>query len=122
MEKKIVIADDFRSVRAFLRTTLEKKGYTVLEGADGSEALQFFNGANIDLLISDYDMPNMNGAELIREVRKKSKYQDIPIIVLTTNKMEKKADEVKDLKIDAWITKPFDIVTFYGKIAGFLVS
>ena len=61
-KKKIVIVDDFTGVRSIVRETLEKKGYQVLEASNGEEALRFFDGTQVDLLITDFDMPDMNGA------------------------------------------------------------
>ena len=66
--KKIVIVDDFTGVRSIVRETLEKKGFTVLEASSGDEALKFFDGTQVDLLITDFDMPDMNGAQLISKI------------------------------------------------------
>ncbi len=116
MEKRVVIADDFRSIRNVVRKTLEKKGFIVLEAEDGLEALKYFDGSEICLLISDFDMPNMNGAELAVEIRKLEKYKDTPIMMLTSNKRKRKEDEIAGLKIDDWIVKPFDVSNFYNII------
>ncbi len=72
--KRIVIVDDFTGIRKIVRETLVKKGYEVLEASSGDEALKYFNGTQIDLLITDFDMPDMNGAQLIEKVRNMMRY------------------------------------------------
>ena len=68
-QKKIIIVDDFTGVRTIVRESLEKKGFMVLEASSGEEAMKYFDGTQVDLLITDIDMPDMNGAELITKVR-----------------------------------------------------
>ncbi len=116
MEKTVLIVDDFRSVRSIVRKALEKKGLKVLEAEDGQDALKYFDGSHIDLLISDYDMPKLDGAQLIGKVRVMEGYRRLPIIMLTTNKQERKEEETRDLRINGWIVKPFDIVGFYKTV------
>jgi two-component system chemotaxis response regulator CheY len=116
MEKTVVIVDDFRSVRNIVRKALEKKGLKVLEAEDGEDALKYFNGTHIDLLISDYDMPKLDGAQLIGKVRVMEGYRRLPIIMLTTNKKERNEDETRDLRINDWVVKPFDILDFYKSV------
>ena len=116
MTKTVVIVDDFKSIRNVVRKTLERKGFNVLEAIDGEDALKYFDGTEIDLLISDYDMPNLNGAGLVKEVRKNNKYKDIPIFMLTSRKQEQKQHEVEGMNISQWIKKPFDIFSFYKEI------
>jgi two-component system, chemotaxis family, chemotaxis protein CheY len=112
-QKKIVIVDDFTGIRSIVRETLEKKGYIVLEAASGEAALKYFDGTQIDLLITDYDMPDMDGAQLIAKVRNMTRYMFTPIVVLSGIKKERVEDKLTELNIAAYLQKPFEIKHFY---------
>lgn len=115
-QKKIVIVDDFTGIRSIVRETLVKKGYQVLEASSGQEAMKFFDGTQIDLLITDFDMPDMDGAQLSTKVRNMTRYLFTPIIILSGVKKERVEDRLKDLNIAAYIQKPFEITHFYSVI------
>lgn len=115
-EKIIVIVDDFTGIRSIVRETLEKRGFKVLEAANGEEALKYFNGTQIDLLITDFDMPDMNGAQLITKVRDMTRYMFTPIIVLSGVRKERVEEQLSDLNIAAYLQKPFEIKHFYTVI------
>ncbi|MBN2347724.1 MAG: response regulator [Bacteroidales bacterium] len=110
--KRIVIVEDFNTSRQIIKKTLEKKGYKVEEASDGREALKFFDGSPVDLLITDYNMPNMDGAALIEYVRAKNEYKYIPILMLSTETNISKQNRARDAKITAWIRKPFAVDEF----------
>ncbi|WP_224997073.1 response regulator [Cesiribacter sp. SM1] len=112
MSKRIVVAEDFNVSRKVIVSILSKLGHTVLEASNGLEATSFFNGGAIDLLITDYNMPEMNGAELIKQVRASEKYAYIPILLLTTEVNEQKIKMALDENITAWIKKPFQADEF----------
>lgn len=106
--RTIVIADDFPNTRKVIEFTLSKLGdITFLHANDGKEALQFFDGRKIDLLVSDFNMPNLNGAELAKHVRQMNDYEYIPILILSTEKDEEKKKNAKEIGVTAWIKKPF---------------
>lgn len=106
--KTIVIADDFPNTRKVVEFTLNKLGDVVfLHANDGIEALQFFDGRKIDLLVSDYNMPNLDGGQLTKHVRQMKDYECIPILILTTEKDEGKKQSAKEMGITAWVKKPF---------------
>ncbi len=107
MSKTILFVDDSESIREIVQFTLENEGYKVLLGSSGTDALKFLNGANIDLVITDLHMPEMNGIELIREIRKIRHYQRTPILFLTTESQSAKKMEAKDAGATGWIIKPF---------------
>lgn len=115
-QKKIVIVDDFSGIRSIVRETLVKKGYQVLEASSGQEALKFFNGTQIDLLITDFDMPDMNGAQLVAKVRDMTRYLFTPVIILSGVKKERVENKLRDLNIAAYIQKPFEITHFYSVV------
>jgi two-component system chemotaxis response regulator CheY len=112
MTKRIVVAEDFNVSRKIIVSTLAKEGYSVLEAADGTEALNLFDGRAIDLLITDFNMPNMNGAELIQKVRGLNTYQYLPILLLTTEVRQEKIQKAIDGNITAHIKKPFETAEF----------
>ncbi len=107
MSKTILIVDDFKNTRFIISFILKEKGYSVLEAADGIDAIKLFDGRNIDLVITDYNMPKMNGGRLAQEIRKLSKYEFIPILILTTENDPKKREEADKANITAWIKKPY---------------
>jgi len=112
MKKTILIVDDFPNTRFVVRFTLQNKGYSILEASDGREALKFFDGRQIDLVITDFHMPNMNGLDLIKEVRKIAQYQYIPILVLTTETDQKAKDAASTSRVTGWVQKPFKMERF----------
>jgi len=109
MKKRVLIVDDFENTRWIVQQILEKEEeLEVLSAANGKEALQYFNGGAIDLLITDLNMPEMNGIDLVRQVRSRDKYKYIPIIMLTTERNPEKKQMALDIKVTTWIQKPFE--------------
>lgn len=107
MKKTVVVVDDFENTRWVIEFALRRFDCEVLKAENGKEALKFFDGREIDLLITDYNMPVMDGAELVEEVRTMSKYQFIPALMLTTETNEQKKQKAQEVKVTAWIQKPF---------------
>jgi two-component system, chemotaxis family, chemotaxis protein CheY len=116
VKKKIVIVDDFKGIRAIVKEALEKKGYEVLEAENGEQAMKYFNGTQVDLLITDYDMPEMDGAKLIEKLRDSSRYMFTPVIMLSGVRKERIESKISHLNIACFIQKPFDIKHFYTVI------
>lgn len=107
MKKYILIVDDSESIRELVALTLESSGYTVVKGNDGVEALQKLDGREFNLVITDLNMPNMDGLQLIRELRRKDGYTGIPILLLTTESQQSRKEEAKAAGATGWIVKPF---------------
>lgn len=107
MGKKIMTADDSPSVRQMVSFTLEQAGYEVVEAEDGADALEKIKTTPVDMLLTDLNMPNMNGIELIKEVRGLAQYKFMPIILLTTESAGDKKMEGKKAGATGWIVKPF---------------
>lgn len=107
MAKTVLIVDDSESIREVVKFTLDNEGHDVLVGIDGVDALQYFDGREIDLVITDLHMPNLDGIGLIKEVRKKDSYARIPILFLTTESLQQKKIEAKEAGATGWIVKPF---------------
>ena len=84
MKKRIVVVEDFNTSRQIIKKTLEAMGHQVEEANDGREATRFFDGSNIDLVISDYNMPNMDGGALVEYIRSKDQYKYLWFLLLST--------------------------------------
>lgn len=106
MSKRIMTVDDSSSVRQMVSFTLKDAGYEVLEAVDGQDALGKLSG-KVDMIITDLNMPNMDGIELIRQVRTLPDYKFVPIVMLTTESQAGKKQEGKDAGATGWIVKPF---------------
>ena len=107
MNKTIVTVDDSPSVRQMVAFTLQEAGYNVIEACDGKDALLKITDAEINMIITDLNMPNMDGIELIRNVRSNAKFKFLPIIMLTTESQNEKKTEGKNVGATGWIVKPF---------------
>ena len=107
MSKTILTVDDSASIRQMINFTLKDAGYEVIEAIDGKDALAKLNGSSMHMLISDVNMPNMNGIELVRQVRANPAYKFIPIIMLTTESQDSKKQEGKMAGATGWVVKPF---------------
>jgi two-component system, chemotaxis family, chemotaxis protein CheY len=107
MSKKILIVDDSASVRQVVGIALKGAGYQVIEGVDGADALTKLDGQKIHLIISDVNMPRMDGITFVREAKKLPAYKFTPIIMLTTESEEKKKQEGQAAGAKAWVVKPF---------------
>ncbi len=106
VSKTIMTVDDSPSMRMLLRVALTDLGYSVVEAEDGIHALETIEGANPDLLITDINMPRMDGFGLIEELRGQG-CTSLPILVLTTESSDEKKQRARDAGATGWIVKPF---------------
>lgn len=107
MAKLIMVVDDSASVRQVVGIALRGAGYDVIEAADGKDALGKLGGNRVNLIISDVNMPNMDGISFVKEVKKLDAYKFTPIIMLTTEGAEEKKKEGQQAGAKAWVVKPF---------------
>jgi two-component system chemotaxis response regulator CheY len=107
MAKTILIVDDSASVRQVVSIALKGAGYDVQEACDGQDALSKLNGQKVHLIISDVNMPNMDGIALVKAVKQLPNYKFTPIIMLTTESQESKKQEGQAAGAKAWVVKPF---------------
>lgn len=107
MGKTILIVDDSASVRQVVGIALRGAGYEVIEGVDGRDALGKLDGRKVHLIISDVNMPNMDGITFVRETKKLPAYKFTPIIMLTTESEASKKAEGQAAGAKAWVVKPF---------------
>lgn len=121
MGKKILIIDDSVTIRRKVSFTLSKAGYEVLEANDGLEGLARLNEhPNIAVVISDINMPNMNGIEMLDQIRAEGVHGKIPIMVLSTENEPQLISKAKSSGAKVWLVKPFvpeQLVTIVAKLA-----
>ena len=106
MGKTVLTVDDSASVRQMIRFTLSDAGYGVIEAVDGKDALAKLESP-VNLIITDLNMPNLDGLGLIRRVRSNPAWKGVPIIMLTTESQESRKQEGKAAGATGWIVKPF---------------
>lgn len=107
MKKKIMIVDDSSSVRQLVSSTLVDGGYEVTEAVDGQDAMEKFQSQPVDLVVSDLNMPNMDGIELVKQLRALPGQRFLPIIMLTTESQDAKKQEGRAAGASGWLVKPF---------------
>ncbi|TKJ79086.1 two-component system response regulator [Pseudomonas sp. CFBP13509] len=107
MAKNVLVVDDSSSVRQVVGIALKSAGYDVIEASDGKDALAKLTGQKVHLIISDVNMPNMDGITFVKEVKKLANYKFTPIIMLTTESQESKKAEGQAAGAKAWVVKPF---------------
>ena len=106
MSRTIMTVDDSASVRQMVSFTLKNEGHNVIEAVDGKDALTKLVG-KVDMIVTDLNMPNMNGIEFIKNVRAKAEFKFTPIVMLTTESQAEKKAEGKSAGATGWIVKPF---------------
>lgn len=108
MAKTVLTVDDSASMRQLVKLTLSGAGYTVMEASDGADGLERARGTAVDLVVTDLNMPRMDGISMIRELRKLATYKGVPIILLTTESDDDRKKEARAAGATGWITKPFN--------------
>ena len=107
MGKTILTADDSASIRQMVTFTLKGAGYEVVEAVDGQDALSKLESRKVDMVITDLNMPNLDGIGLIKAIRAMPQYRFIPVIMLTTESQADKKQAGKAAGATGWIVKPF---------------
>ena len=107
MAKLIMVVDDSASMRRVVGIALKGAGYDVVEGSDGKDALSKLTGQKVHLIISDVNMPVMDGIAFLKAVKAMSAYKFTPVIMLTTESAEEKKREGQAAGARAWVVKPF---------------
>ena len=106
-KKKILSVDDSASVRQMVTFALENAGYEVVTAVDGRDAMERLKATPVDLIITDLNMPNLDGIELVRQVRAMPRFKFVPIVLLTTESEETRKQEGRAAGATGWIVKPF---------------
>ncbi len=119
---KILVVDDSSTMRRIIKNTLIKIGHTdILEAEDGAKAWKIMQETEgIDILITDWNMPEMNGLELVKHVRAESKYEDMPIIMVTTEGGKTEVITALKAGVNNYIVKPFTPAVLQEKLEAVL--
>lgn len=107
MAKKVLCVDDSASIRQLVGMTLSGAGYAVIEAGDGQDGLGKVQSNDISLVVTDLNMPVMDGLTMIRKLRQLPNCRGVPIVFLTTESSDDKKREAKEAGATGWITKPF---------------
>jgi len=105
--KTILIVDDSFSLRQTISMALKSAGYDVVEAIDGRDALNKLDGRKYNLIISDVNMPNLDGLSFVRELKQNPSYKFTPVLMLTTENGDARKQEGKTIGVRAWLHKPF---------------
>jgi two-component system chemotaxis response regulator CheY len=119
MSKTILAVDDSASIRQMVAFTLKGAGYEVIEAVDGQDALDKANSHKINLVLTDINMPRMDGFQLLESLRKLATYKSIPILMLTTESAGEMKAKGKAAGATGWLVKPFDpksLLEVIGKV------
>jgi len=108
MKKVILVADDSPTIRKFVSFSLTMKGYEVVSACDGMEAIEKLPNTKFDLIITDLNMPNLDGFELIRSIRRSEEYREVPIIILSSLSGSNEIEKGMSIGANSYILKPFD--------------
>jgi two-component system chemotaxis response regulator CheY len=121
VSRAALVVDDSVSMRQMVAFTLREAGFTVLEGGNGREAIEALGNRPVQLVVTDLNMPVMDGLELIRQLRAKPLYKFTPILMLTTESQDAKKQEGRAAGATGWIVKPFDpqkLLAVIAKVVG----
>ena len=125
MSKKIVIADDSKTARFLIRQYLEMAGFyqaEFIEVESGREALDHLKENSVDLVITDYKMPEMDGLDLLRRIKASPKLHDLPVLVITSFANQAKIDELLENGAFAVLQKPLSLAKLHDMVKPFLTS
>jgi two-component system chemotaxis response regulator CheY len=121
MNKRIMTVDDFAGIRHMVSATLQEAGYEVVEAKDGRDALSKLESTQVDMVITDLNMPNLDGIGLVEDMRANMAYKFIPIIMLTTESRDSQKQKCKFAGVTGWLSKPFkpeQLLTTVRKVLG----
>ncbi len=114
---KVLVVDDFATMRRIVKGVLKQIGYTkIVEATDGSVALDALKKEKIGLIVSDWNMPNMTGLELLKAVRGDENFKDLPFIMVTAEGMKENVVEAVKAGVSNYVVKPFTPETFGDKL------
>ncbi len=112
MGKTVVIVDDFKTNTVVMKSALAQNGFKVFEANDPKDAMALFDGRKIDLMITDFKMPGMTGAELTKAVKSNPGYKNMPVLILSSETSEKCKIDARKAGAYGWLSKPFNIERF----------
>lgn len=120
MTHTILVVDDSSTVRKFVSVSLSMQGFRVVTAEDGMDALEKLPKEPVDLIITDLNMPNMDGMELIKTLRTNTTFKDLPIIILTSLKEAALKEESSSMGVISYLNKPFSLEKVQYEVAKYL--
>jgi two-component system, chemotaxis family, chemotaxis protein CheY len=120
MGQEILVVDDSATVRKFVSVSLSMQGFTVVSACDGMDALEKLPSGKFNLVITDLNMPNMDGFGLIRALRENQEYREIPIIILTSLADEANKELGSKLGVQSYLIKPFSLEKIQYEVSKYL--
>jgi len=117
MGMKVLVVDDFATMRKIVRNILKQIGFTnIVEADDGANALQMIKEDKIDFVVTDWNMPNMTGLDLLKNIRATEKAKDTPVLMVTAEGLADNVVDAVKAGVDNYIVKPFTAETVQAKI------
>lgn len=107
MPRTVLVVDDSTTIRQMVSFTLKEAGFSVVEAVDGQDALESLAARRMDLIVTDLNMPRLDGIAFIRALRSRPASRYTPVLMLTTESQESKRQEGRSAGASAWIVKPF---------------
>jgi two-component system chemotaxis response regulator CheY len=120
MGKTVLVVDDSSTVRKFVCVSLEMQGFNVTAACDGMDALEKLPTKKFDLVITDLNMPNMDGFELIKTLRENDEYHDLPVIILTSLSDDANKEQGAHLGVSSYVIKPFSLEKIQYEVAKYV--
>jgi DNA-binding response OmpR family regulator len=120
MGRTILVVDDSATVRKFISVSLEMQGFRVLTAIDGMDALERLSRETVELVITDLNMPNMDGFELIGSLRENAQFVDLPVIILSSLNETPNKSKVIELRVNSYLQKPFNIERIQYEVSKYL--
>jgi two-component system chemotaxis response regulator CheY len=117
MSKTVLVVDDSASIRQVVSIALKGAGYDVVEASDGLDALKKLDQQRVNLVISDVNMPNMDGISLLKSLKTRSDTKFTPVIMLTTESEAAKKEQGREAGAKAWVVKPFQPAQMLAAVA-----
>lgn len=109
--KKALVVDDSKTMRDLISKSLAMAGYDVVCAVDGQDALQVLGEDDVTVITTDFNMPNMNGVQLVQALRGKDKYKFTPILLISTEQDDKIKQQAREAGASGWVRKPFQMTT-----------
>jgi two-component system chemotaxis response regulator CheY len=114
---KFLVVDDFSTMRRIIKNLLRDIGYeNVIEAEDGRQALKLVQAGGIDFVITDWNMPNMTGIELLKEIRRHAGFNELPVLMVTAESRKEQIIEAAQAGVNGYIVKPFTAATLKEKL------
>lgn len=117
LNMKVLVVDDFATMRKIVRNILKQIGFTnIVEADDGVNALSIIKNEKIDFVVTDWNMPNMTGLELLQNIRAEKSANDVPVLMVTAEGLKENVVDAVKAGVDNYIVKPFTAETVQAKI------